>query len=158
MATDNAVSALGNLLEALRDSLCTPGSEVGAEEVGRGWDLWLGYMPLGSDEEEAEKASILEVAEQLCRLMTVSTQQDLVALLGGRLERLPLAIAALAEMAGNELVSAEARRSIGQTVLSLHRGHANRLPAESVSAALEGLGAEQRSWLDAAAAECSRGV
>lgn len=57
MSTDNAVSALGSLLEALRDSLCAQGSEVGAEGVGRGWGLWLGYMPLGSDEEEAEKVS-----------------------------------------------------------------------------------------------------
>lgn len=60
MATDNAVSALGNLLEALRDSLSSPGSGVvgGAEGVGEAWGVWLGYMPLGSDEEEAEKACL----------------------------------------------------------------------------------------------------
>lgn len=148
MSTDNAVSALGSLLEALRDSLCAQGSEVGAEGVGRGWGLWLGYMPLGSDEEEAEK-----VAEQLCRLLTASPQEDLVTLVGGRLERLPLAIAALAEMAGNELVGPKGRCLIGQAVLSLHRGHNNRVPVESVAGALDGLGPEQRGWLDAAAAE-----
>ena len=49
MATDNAVSALGNLLEAHRDSL------GGADRVGQAWELWLGYMPLKADEEEAEK-------------------------------------------------------------------------------------------------------
>lgn len=49
LATDNAVSALGSLLEAQRDSL------GGAEGVGRAWELWLGYMPLRADEEEAEK-------------------------------------------------------------------------------------------------------
>lgn len=49
VATDNAVSALGNLLEAHRDSL------GGADRVGQAWELWLGYMPLKADEEEAEK-------------------------------------------------------------------------------------------------------
>lgn len=49
LATDNAVSALGNLLEAQRDSL------GGVDGVGRAWELWLGYMPLRADEEEAEK-------------------------------------------------------------------------------------------------------
>ena len=51
MATDNAVSALGNLLEAQRDNPALGG----AEGVGRAWELWLGYMPLRADEEEAEK-------------------------------------------------------------------------------------------------------
>lgn len=40
----------------------------------------------------------VKVAEQLCRLLTASPQEDLVTLVGGRLERLPLAIAALAEV------------------------------------------------------------
>ena len=56
LATDNAVSALGNLLEAQRDCLSKPGSGVGgADGVGQAWCLWLEYMPLGADEEEAEK-------------------------------------------------------------------------------------------------------
>lgn len=56
LATDNAVSALGNLLEAQRSSLSDPQAGLGGEEgVGRAWDLWLGYMPLGADEEEAGK-------------------------------------------------------------------------------------------------------
>lgn len=53
LATDNAVSALGNLLETQRDSL------GGAEGVGRAWELWLGYMPLRADEEEAEKVGFV---------------------------------------------------------------------------------------------------
>lgn len=56
MATDNAVSALGNLLEAQRDILSKPGSGIGgADGVEQAWSLWLGYMPLVADEEEAEK-------------------------------------------------------------------------------------------------------
>ena len=60
LATDNAVSALGALLEAQRDCLSKPGSGVGgADGVGQAWGLWLGYMPLGADEEEAEKVGAL---------------------------------------------------------------------------------------------------
>ncbi|CAM9822036.1 unnamed protein product, partial [Laminaria digitata] len=94
LATDNAVSALGNLLEAQRDSLSKPGSGVGgADGVGQAWGLWLGYMPLGADEEEAEK-----VAQQLCRLLTTPLPGQARSLLGSRLERLPAALAALAEV------------------------------------------------------------
>lgn len=57
------------------------------------------------------------------------------------------------QMAGNELVGPKGRCLIGQAVLSLHRGHNNRVPVESVAGALDGLGPEQRGWLDAAAAE-----
>lgn len=56
VATDNAVSALGSLLEALRDRLSAPGSGAGGEDgVGRAWSVWLEYMPLEADEEEAVK-------------------------------------------------------------------------------------------------------
>ncbi|CAN0351701.1 unnamed protein product, partial [Ectocarpus sp. 12 AP-2014] len=60
MATDNAVSALGNLLEAQRDTLSNPETGVGGEEaVGRAWGVWLGYMPLRADDEEAEKVGVV---------------------------------------------------------------------------------------------------
>lgn len=60
MATDNAISALGNLLEAQRDTLSDAGTGVGgAEGVGRAWEVWLGYMPLRADEEEAEKVGAM---------------------------------------------------------------------------------------------------
>lgn len=58
-ATDNAISALGNLLEAQRNTLSNAGTGFGGEEgVGRAWELWLGYMPLRADEEEAEKVGV----------------------------------------------------------------------------------------------------
>ncbi|CAM9443377.1 unnamed protein product, partial [Hapterophycus canaliculatus] len=162
-ATDNAVSALGSLLEAQRNTLSMAGTGVGGEEgVGRAWELWLGYMPLRADEEEAEK-----VAQQLCRLLTASpSPADAQAVLGRRLERLPAVLAALAEMAGSDLVGPEVRQQVGQTILMLQRGEAHGnaaagavavagegVPLESFAAAAAGLGPERKSWLDAAAAE-----
>eukprot|EP00903_Cladosiphon_okamuranus_P012399 g11621.t1 len=153
MATDNAVSALGNLLEAQRDNL------GGEERVGAAWELWLSFMPLRADEEEAEK-----VAQQLCRLLTASSLADAEAVLGRRLERLPAVLTALAEMAGSELVGPEVRQQVGQTILMLQRGGgadvtvppgagAAALPEADFAAAAAGLGPERKSWLDAAAAE-----
>ncbi|CAN0226501.1 unnamed protein product [Pylaiella littoralis] len=127
LATDNAVSALGNVLEAQRYTLSSANASAGApgmgtgvggvEGVGRAWELWLRYMPLRADDEEAEK-----VAHQLCRMLTASSMADAQAVLGSRLERLPAALTALAEMAGSELVGPDVRQQVGQTILTLQSG------------------------------------
>ncbi|CAM9494764.1 unnamed protein product [Ascophyllum nodosum] len=167
VATDNAVSALGSLLEAHRDSLSgavfSEGKPVGFG-VNFAWRVWFEYMPLQSDEEEAEK-----VALQLCRLLTESTRETVVAVLGSVLERLPAALAALAEMAGSDLVSADTRQRIGRAVLRLQSGENDRsmtafegtvkevflVPCEAFACAGEGLGQEQKGWLGDAVASCN---
>ena len=60
------------------------------------------------------------------------------------------------QMAGSDLVGAEVRRQVGQTILALQRGGysaGDGVPLESLAAAAAGLGGERKSMLDAAGAE-----
>ncbi|CAN0211289.1 unnamed protein product, partial [Discosporangium mesarthrocarpum] len=49
-ASDNAVSALGMLLEFQREALIQSGVRV-----REAWGRWLSYLPLQGDEEESQK-------------------------------------------------------------------------------------------------------
>lgn len=60
------------------------------------------------------------------------------------------------QIAGSDLVVPDIRRQVGQTILALQTGNhpaGDGVPLDSFTAVAEGLGAERRSWLDAAAAE-----
>lgn len=62
-------------------------------------------------------------------------------------------------MAGSNLVGMEGRRIVGKTVLALQSGrHAAGpdVPHNCFYNAVEGLGEDHKTWLDAAAADCQR--
>jgi hypothetical protein len=85
---DNAVSAFGLLLRHHRAS-------VPAAADAAVWGQWLGYLPLKTDEEEAQK-----VHELLCVLI----QEQHAELLGKDFAHLPKILGILSEVYGNEML------------------------------------------------------
>ncbi|CAM9482473.1 unnamed protein product [Choristocarpus tenellus] len=143
-ATDNAVSALGLLLEFQRDSLTQNGVQV-----KDAWGQWLSHLPLQGDEEESQK-----VTDQLCRLLENSvTQTDL---LGVGLDRLPAALTALAQVVGTDLAGPKAHVFVARSVLAMQgSGGSSNLPLQALAQAMSSLGEEEQRRLNNVASSYS---
>merc|ERR1711959_110666 len=83
---DNAVSAFGLLLRHHRATV------PAASDVAI-WSQWLGYLPLKTDEEEAQKVH---------ELLVVLIQEQHAELLGKDYAHLPKILGILSEVYGNE--------------------------------------------------------
>jgi len=111
---DNAASAFALLLRHHRAS-------VPAAADAAIWGQWLGYLPLKTDEEEAQK-----VHELLCVLI----QEQHAELLGQDYAHLPKILGILSEVYGNdELVTKETTEKIHAIVRTLGEAGLSRFGA-----------------------------
>jgi hypothetical protein len=111
---DNAVSAFGLVLRHHRASV------PAAADVNI-WAQWLGYLPLKTDEEEAQK-----VHEMLCVLI----QEQHAELLGKDYAHLPKILAILSDVYGNdELVTKETTEKIHAILKTLGEAGLSRFGA-----------------------------